>query len=70
MKIFLTPRVLLALLVAVVFWASAFAGIRAGLQSYPPAHLAIVRFLVASAVLVVHAAPGYGSTRFPLYFRW
>jgi drug/metabolite transporter (DMT)-like permease len=56
MKIFLTPRVLFALLFAVVFWASAFAGIRAGLQSYPPAHLAIVRFLVASAVLVIYAA--------------
>lgn len=56
MKIFLTPRVLFTLLFAVVFWASAFAGIRAGLQSYPPAHLAIVRFLVASAVLVIYAA--------------
>jgi len=56
MKVFLTPRVLLTLLFAVVFWASAFAGIRAGLQSYPPAHLAIVRFLVASAVLVLYAA--------------
>lgn len=56
MKPFFTTRVLLALLVAVVFWASAFAGIRVGLQGYPPAHLAIVRFVIASAVLAVYAA--------------
>ncbi len=56
MKVFLTPRVLLALIVALLFWASAFAGIRAALASYSPGHLAIVRFLVASAVLAVYAA--------------
>ncbi len=55
MKIFLTPRVLFALLFAVVFWASAFAGIRAGLRAYSPAQLAVVRFVIASAVLVVYA---------------
>jgi drug/metabolite transporter (DMT)-like permease len=56
MKPFFTIRVLLALLVTVIFWASAFAGIRVGLQGYSPAHLAIVRFVVASAVLMVYAA--------------
>ena len=56
MKAFFTTRVLLALLVTVVFWASAFAGIRVGLQGYPPAHLAIVRFVIASFVLVIYAA--------------
>ncbi len=56
MKVFLTTRVLLALLVAVIFWASAFAGIRVGLQAYSPAHLAIVRFVIASLVLAVYAA--------------
>jgi drug/metabolite transporter (DMT)-like permease len=56
MKAFFTTRVLLALLVAVVFWASAFAGIRVGLQGYSPAHLAIVRFVTASGVLAVYAA--------------
>ena len=55
MKPFFTTRVLLALLVTVVFWASAFAGIRVGLQGYPPAHLAIVRFVTASFVLAIYA---------------
>lgn len=56
MRVFLTTRVLLALLAAVILWASAFAAIRVGLQGYGPAHLAIVRFVIASAVLVVYAA--------------
>ena len=41
----------LALVATVVFWASAFAGIRAGLESYGPGQIALFRFLVASAVL-------------------
>jgi drug/metabolite transporter (DMT)-like permease len=44
-------RVTLALVVTVVFWASAFAGIRAGLGSYGPGEIALFRFLVASVVL-------------------
>ena len=56
MKTLFTTRVLLALLVTVVFWASAFAGIRVGLQGYPPAHLAILRFVIASLVLGIYAA--------------
>ena len=48
-------RALLALAVALVFWASAFAGIRAGLHAYAPAHLALFRYLIASAVLGVYA---------------
>ena len=48
-------RVLLALGVTVVIWASAFAGIRAGLEAYTPGHLALLRFLVGSALLVVYA---------------
>jgi drug/metabolite transporter (DMT)-like permease len=47
-------RVLLALGVTVVIWASAFAGIRAGLESYSPGHLALLRFLVGSALLVAY----------------
>ncbi|MEW5762712.1 MAG: DMT family transporter [Bacillota bacterium] len=42
---------LLAVGVAVLFWASAFAGIRAGLAAYNPGHLALFRFLVASVAL-------------------
>lgn len=48
-------RTLAALGVTLLFWASAFAGIRAGLEAYAPGHLALFRFLVASAVLAVYA---------------
>ncbi|WP_287372492.1 EamA family transporter, partial [Oceanithermus sp.] len=44
-----------ALAFTLVLWASAFAGIRAGLEGYGPAHLALLRFLVASSTLVVYA---------------
>ncbi len=37
--------------ITVVLWASAFAGIRAGLQSYSPESVALLRYLTASAVL-------------------
>ena len=50
-----TSRTVLALVIALVLWASAFAGIRAGLRAYTPANLAVLRFLVASAVLIVYA---------------
>ena len=49
-------RVVAALAVTVVFWASAFAGIRAGLEAYGPGQVALFRFLVASAVLAGYAA--------------
>jgi drug/metabolite transporter (DMT)-like permease len=44
-----------AALVTIFFWGSSFAAIRAGLHSYSPAHLAVLRFLSASAALVVFA---------------
>ncbi len=50
-----TSRTLFALSFALVVWASAFAGIRAGLRAYSPANLAILRFLVASLVLAIYA---------------
>src|ERR671916_2150616 len=43
--------VTLALAATVVFWASAFAGIRAGLGEYGPGEIALFRFVVASVVL-------------------
>ena len=49
-------RVATALVVTTVLWASAFAGIRVGLESYGPGQVALSRFLVASAVLVGYAA--------------
>lgn len=50
-----TSRTIFALAFTLVVWASAFAGIRAGLRAYAPANLAILRFLTASAVLAVYA---------------
>jgi drug/metabolite transporter (DMT)-like permease len=49
-------RTLIAMGVTLLFWSSAFAGIRASLQAYTPTHLVLFRFLVASAVFVVYAA--------------
>lgn len=51
----LDPLSVGALLVTIVFWASAFAGIRAGLKAFSPGHLTLYRFLVAAAALVVYA---------------
>jgi drug/metabolite transporter (DMT)-like permease len=50
-----TSRTLFALAFTLVVWASAFAGIRAGLRAYSPANLAILRFLIASSVLAIYA---------------
>ncbi len=43
--------VTVALAVTVTLWASAFAGIRVGLEAYGPGEIALFRFLVASVVL-------------------
>jgi drug/metabolite transporter (DMT)-like permease len=55
-------RVLLAVAITVVSWASAFPAIRAGLQAYSPEHVALLRYLFASAALAVVAV----ITRLPL----
>ena len=47
---------LIAVGVTLVFWSSAFAGIRAALKTYTPAHLVLLRFLVASTALAIYAA--------------
>ncbi|MBB6098367.1 drug/metabolite transporter (DMT)-like permease [Deinobacterium chartae] len=44
-----------AIAITIVFWASSFAGIKAGLEAFSPEHLTLYRFLVASAVLAVYA---------------
>ncbi len=49
-------RTLIALTVALLFWSSAFAAIRAALASYGPGELALLRFLTASTVLAIYAA--------------
>ena len=51
----LTPKAWLALAVTLLLWSSAYAGIRAGLHSFNPGQLAVLRFLVASAVLAIYA---------------
>lgn len=58
----LDTRTLGAITTTIVFWSSAFAAIRAGLRGYAPGHVALLRFLVASAVLTVYAI----LTRMPL----
>lgn len=51
----LDPLSLGAILVTVVFWASAFAGIRAGLDAFSPGHLTLYRFGVAAGALGLYA---------------
>lgn len=48
-------RVFVALSASVVFAASAFAGIRAGLEGYSPEALPLLRFLGASVNLAIYA---------------
>ncbi len=49
---------MLVLVVTLILWASAFAGIRAAVPAYGPGQLALLRFLVASAALAAFAAVG------------
>lgn len=56
MKNFYHFPIMGAIVLTVVLWASAFVGIRAALAAYSPTHLALLRFLVASAVLLIYAA--------------
>jgi drug/metabolite transporter (DMT)-like permease len=45
----------MAIITTLIFWASAFAGIRVGLKAYSPENLVFFRFLTASLVLLVYA---------------
>ncbi len=51
----LTARGWLALLTCVMLWGSGFIGIRVALAAYSPSHLALLRFLCASATILVYA---------------
>lgn len=51
----LEPKTLAAVIVALLLWASAFAGIKAGLVAYGPGQVALLRFLTASAALAAFA---------------
>jgi drug/metabolite transporter (DMT)-like permease len=48
-------RVWLSIATVLVLWASAFAGIKAGLTAYGPGQVALLRFGTASLVLVAYA---------------
>ena len=49
------PATWAAIVVALLLWASAFAGIRAGLESYGPGQVALMRFGTASLVFLAWA---------------
>ncbi len=51
MKISIKTRI--SIVVVILFWGSAFVGIRAGLQGYSPGGLALLRFLIASLTLLI-----------------
>lgn len=50
-----TPLYYTLLALALLFWASAFVGIRVALHSYSPTSLALLRFIVASVFLLIYA---------------
>ena len=52
----MNTRTFVAVAITLVFWSSAFAGIRAGLEGgYTPGHLVLLRFLSASLIFVIYA---------------
>ena len=61
-KVSIDFRIIMAIAITLIFWASAFAGIRAGLKAYSPGNLVLLRFLTASIVLSAYAI----ITRLPL----
>ena len=50
------PKTWAAVVIGLLFWASAFAGIRVGLESYGPGEVALLRFGTASIALFVYAS--------------
>lgn len=48
-------RALTAVVVTLLFWASAFAGIRFALGSFSPGALVLLRFSIASVALIIYA---------------
>lgn len=55
-------KIMAAHALIILFWGSAFAGIRHGLEGYSPEHLSLLRLLVGSIALVVYA----GKTKMKL----
>lgn len=48
-------KTLLFALIVVVLWASTYVGIRVGVQYYSPEHVALIRYVTASFVLLIYA---------------
>lgn len=51
----IAPKTYLQIAIALLLWAAAFAGIRAGLESYGPGEVALLRFGTASVALGLYA---------------
>lgn len=65
----MTSRTFIAVAVTLLFWSSAFAGIRAGLEGgYTPGHLVLLRFLCASLVFVIYAV--FRGVKIPRGMDW
>lgn len=62
----MTLKTKLALLTAILLWASAFVGIRVGLHGYSPEALALLRYLIASAFMafIYYRMPQQSTTSF------
>lgn len=46
-------RIIIALGITILLWASSFAAVRVSLQAFTPGHIALFRFLIASVLLAV-----------------
>lgn len=62
-------KVTAGLFLAIFLWASAFVGIRMGLISYSPGSLALFRFMIASACMVLLYIRQSNSLRIPWFDR-
>jgi len=49
----LDTRIIIALGITILLWASSFAAVRASLQAFTPGHIALFRWLIASVLLAV-----------------
>ncbi|HEY92180.1 MAG TPA: DMT family transporter [Dehalococcoidia bacterium] len=48
-------RIIIAIGITILLWASSFAAVRASLQAFTPGHIALFRFFIASIILAVSA---------------
>lgn len=44
-----------AIVLTIIFWASAFTGIRVALAAYAPEQIAFLRYVIASVILLVYS---------------